>query len=90
MSWKTHLSWFDTAKGWMASTTILVPLIAVGCADATDPVKPTASYCRVHEPFSWNEGDTDRTIDNIVRDNLRYDCICASSPPKECPDDLHD
>ncbi len=65
---------------------VCLPLIVSGCAIGTKlKSKPEPNtYCLIHETFLWEPDDSENTIDNIVRDNFRYECICSGQPPEEC------
>lgn len=68
---------------------MIICLVLSGCVSVTS-TKPTTNlpretYCTVHQPFKWREGDTEKTIDNITRDNFKYDCLCL--PPDQKPEE---
>jgi hypothetical protein len=60
----------------------LLPTVIMLSACATDSSAPTSDYCRIYEPISWATNDTPQTVQQIVRENAKYLCLCNN----ECPE----
>jgi hypothetical protein len=63
---------------------VVVAAILAGCASGPpmQPVQITAdSYCQIAQKVTWSVDDTRRTIQEVRRENAKWDTRCGREKP---------
>lgn len=70
----------------MSKSLVVLLALAVGACSSAEAVKPPPVlnlqqdlYCEIAQKVRWSKNDTPETIKQVVRENAKFDRVCASS-----------
>ncbi|MDR2099045.1 MAG: hypothetical protein LBO78_03400 [Rickettsiales bacterium] len=71
---KRWLIWWKNLARSMTGWRLMLVMLA-GCA-ANTPA-PGSGFCLLYRPVYSSDADTPATVEQVVRNNANYDCLCG-------------